>query len=441
MASQNPIQKENARPGTRQWLLENPVSCDDPDWLAFAEGTSSTPVRRGSIEGYATKITVNKGESIDFCVSSRFEWFNVAIFRMGWYNSDGARRMPDIVRDPHTREHRARFPGKYQPTPERCCTAYLRCQWEVSCRLEIPSDPEDWLSGVYLAKLTGLTDQLVPKESYIIFVVRDDGRSSDFLAQLSTTTWHAYNRWGGFSAYSVSPAEQVWAQELSFDRPFQSPDYAAGKSGSGAGLFLNNFTSKCSPHTPQGGFGNGRFGGWEHSLIRWLERAGYDVTYCTNTDLHDLQDPFQGRSCFLSLGHDEYWSAEMFDSLSSAVGQGLNACFLSGNTLFRRILLSKEGSEAQSRKMASARFAGSANEWTKFNDIDDGRNSSALLGTTYWLSGSDRDQDLTLLLLPALPPDLASWLLEGTPLFDWNQSPAYLSLGLLLGGHEVNRGD
>jgi len=127
--------------------------------------------------------------------------------------------------------------------------------------------------------------------------------------------------------------------------------------------------------------------------------------------------------------------------LSSAVGQGLNACFLSGNTLFRRILLSKEGSEAQSRKMASARFAGSANEWTKFNDIDDGRNSSALLGTTYWLSGSDRDQDLTLLLLPALPPDLASWLLEGTSLFVWNQSPAYLSLGLLLGGHEVNRGD
>jgi hypothetical protein len=447
MDTQNPIQRENARPGTRQWLLENPVSCDEPDWLQRAEGTVSTPVRRSSIEGYATKLTATKGDSIGLCVSSRFEWFTVAIYRMGWYGSDGARRMPDVLVDPQTGEVRTRFHGKYQATPRpdpytRC----VRCDWEVSCRLEIPADGDEWVSGVYLAKLGGFNGVETPTETYIVFVVRDDDRPAAFLAQLSTTTWHAYNRWGGFSAYSVQPAEQVWAQQLSFDRPFQAPDWLAGRFGSGAGLFLNNFTSKCSAHTPQSGFGNGRFGGWEYSMVRWLEREGYDVTYCTNTDLHDLPDPFKGRHGFLSLGHDEYWSKEMFVRVQRAVETGvIHAGFFSGNSIYRRIDLTR-GSGDQSRTMASAQWAEQANEWTKFNGMGDGLNSSSLIGTTNWLSGNDFDQDVTLILRPHLPPDFAAWFLAGTRFQEWNQyrqggASLYLSVGLLLGGHEVNTAD
>lgn len=446
MAPQNPIRRENKRPGTREWLLERPVSCRDRDWTAPAETAPDTPVRRTCIEGYGTRMTVNKGEWIGFCVSSRFRWFAVAIYRMGWYGSDGARRMPDLLRDPERREVGSIFPGTYQPAvtdAEHC----VRCAWSVSCWLKVPADPEDWVSGVYLAKLSGFDDPALPLEgeqSYMIFVVRDDQRPSEILAQLSTTTWHAYNRWGGFSAYSVQPAYQVCAQRLSFDRPFQSPDYAEGRFGSGAGLFLNNFTSKLSPHTPQAGFGNGRFGGWELSSIRWLEREGYDLTYCTNTDIHDRADLFRGHRCLLSLGHDEYWSAEMFDRVLEAVDEGaLNVGFFSGNTMFRVIELSGDRDGTESRTMASYAWA-TPNEWTEFNQAaaPGYRDTRRLIGTTLWKSSDDIDQDLTLLLYPRLASGPAGWILEGTRLAAWNQgsdgSWPFVSLGLLLGGHEVN---
>src|SRR5262249_61661457 len=107
-----------------------------------------------------------------------------------------------------------------------------------------------------------------------IFVVRDDDRPADYLAQLSTNTWHTYNAWGGYSAYAPVPPS-VCAQKLSFDRPFQSPDYYEGSYGSGAGLFLCNYTSKLSAHNPgEVDFTNGRFGGWEYNMVRWLERQG-----------------------------------------------------------------------------------------------------------------------------------------------------------------------
>ena len=62
--------------------------------------------------------------------------------------------------------------------------------WLPSHPLTIPSD---WVSGVYVAKLT---DAITGKQSYITFVVRDDCRSSDFLFQCSVTTYQAYNPWG-----------------------------------------------------------------------------------------------------------------------------------------------------------------------------------------------------------------------------------------------------
>jgi hypothetical protein len=43
------------------------------------------------------------------------------------------------------------------------------------------------------------------------------------------------------------------------------------------------------------------------------------------------------------VGHDEYYSIEMFNHLQAAIGQGLNVAFLSGNTCCGRILFSADG--------------------------------------------------------------------------------------------------
>ncbi|MBW3622298.1 MAG: hypothetical protein KY468_02690, partial [Armatimonadetes bacterium] len=63
------------------------------------------------------------------------------------------------------------------------------------------------------------------------------------------------------------------------------------------------------------------------------ERHGYDVSYISNLDTH--LDP-EGLRCakgFLSVGHDEYWTREMFENVKAAIADGLSAAFLSGNSI------------------------------------------------------------------------------------------------------------
>src|SRR4051812_24708436 len=71
-SAQNPIQTENANPGTSGWQLSNPA------------------VNR-EIEGYASLTSVNIGGSINFSVSTSDSTFKIEIFRTGWYGGAGAR--------------------------------------------------------------------------------------------------------------------------------------------------------------------------------------------------------------------------------------------------------------------------------------------------------------------------------------------------------------
>ena len=57
--------------------------------------------------------------------------------------------------------------------------------------------------------------------------------------------------------------------------------------------------------------GSGEFLLWEFPLAYWLEQHGYDVTYCSNSD---MLTPDRGLKCkaFLSVGHDEYWDIRQY---------------------------------------------------------------------------------------------------------------------------------
>ena len=84
-------------------------------------------------------------------------------------------------------------------------TGLVECAWQDPYRLVVggESDQDEWLSGIYLAKLTAGTSGA---QAYIIFVVRDELRPSDFLFQSSVTTYQAYNNWGGKSLYDFNSA-------------------------------------------------------------------------------------------------------------------------------------------------------------------------------------------------------------------------------------------
>lgn len=296
----NPTHTENAKIGTTGWQLSNPATNHE-------------------IEGYASLTSVNRGQQIQLFVNTVAPTYTIEVFRMGWYNGRGARRLTNPVSQV----------GRVQPIPTpNSTTGLIECNWTNPYVLAIPynaSDPTEWASGVYLAKLTAGGSG---KQSYIIFVVRDDARASDYLFQSSVTTFQAYNNWGGKSLYAHNSTNSLPAVKVSFNRPYALNvyDLAAG-SGVGAGEFLTNV--QPSDQTEPAG--------WEYNMVRFLEREGYDVTYATNVDTHtdpDLLLPHRG---FLSVGHDEYWSWQMRKNVETYRDRGVSLGFFSANTCYWQI--------------------------------------------------------------------------------------------------------
>src|SRR6185436_14714667 len=148
----NPIVEENAKPGTDRWQLASRASTD--------------------IEGYASATSVAAGEAIAIYVSTADPTYTIEIFRMGWYGGLGGRSMTDAI------EHAAIHQPAPAPDP---VTGLIACKWTDPHTIVIPND---WLSGVYLAKLTARPSG---KQNYVIFVVRDS-RRADVLFQSSVTT-------------------------------------------------------------------------------------------------------------------------------------------------------------------------------------------------------------------------------------------------------------
>jgi hypothetical protein len=65
----------------------------------------------------------------------------------------------------------------------------------------------------------------------------------------------------------------------------------------------------------------------------WLEAEGYDVTYCSNLDIHADPDLLRLSQVFVSVGHDEYWTEPMYDHVTQARDAGVSLLFLSGNSV------------------------------------------------------------------------------------------------------------
>ena len=303
------IRRENEKPGTRDWMLAN--TRIDP-----ASGFRCT-----WIEGYCSKTSIRSGEQISFHVSTNpVSAFTLNIYRMGYYSGAGGRHVLSL----------GPFKGATQPDPPIGKNRVRDCQWQPCIEITIPGD---WLSGVYLGKLTAERDGL---QSYVIFIVRDD-RRADFIFQCSDTTWQAYNHWPSqFTLYNDGKSNWYWGPnvDVCFNRPY-------GKSG----LFLERYSPFDAPLST----GSGEWFIWEFPLAYWMEQHGYDVTYISNLDTHGDPKNLLRAKGFLSVGHDEYYSIEMFNHLKGAIDKGLSVAFLSANTCFGRILFSPDSRNQQNR--------------------------------------------------------------------------------------------
>lgn len=286
----NLIVQENARPGTRDWQLTR-MRLD-----------KTGGVRSPFIEGYCSRQSASAGETIDFKVSTNPPVdFQIEIFRMGYYGGAGARKMTTL----------GPLKGTTQPVPEVGERRLRECRWSTSTSLTIPAD---WPSGVYLGRLSTLTEKDGSGywQSYVVFVVRDS-RPCDVLFQVSDNTWQAYNKWPDeYSLYTDPRGAHAPNVAVSFDRPYAKyPQIFEVPQSVGSGEFLL----------------------WEFPLCYWLEKHGYDVSYCSNLDTVDPAVP-QRAKAFLSVGHDEYWDERQYQSLVAARDAGTSLLFLSGNTAY-----------------------------------------------------------------------------------------------------------
>jgi hypothetical protein len=285
------IRDENQKAGTTDWLLSN--TRVDP----------KTRYRCPWIEGYCSRTSVKAGETLAIMVSTNPPSpFVIDLYRLGYYGGKGGRQISRL----------GPFKGSIQPDAETGKERLRECRWEPVTKIDIP---KEWPSGVYLGKLTAEKDGI---QSYVIFIVRDD-RACDFLFQCSDTTWAAYNRWPStWSLYDdgTTNGPEDWytgpGVSAGWDRPY--------------GKYRQVVDAPLSQ-------GSGEFLLWEFPLAFWMEKAAYDVSYISNVDTHADGKGLLRTKGFLSVGHDEYWSLDMFDHVKAAVAAGVNAAFFSGNAV------------------------------------------------------------------------------------------------------------
>ena len=275
----NAIVCENSKPGApqSQWDIADPAG--DP-----------------SIQGFATDISVDQGQTVHFKIDTASTAYHLDIYRMGYYGGDGARKVATVTPS-------ASLPQNQPACLNDAATGLVDCgNWADSASWAVPADA---VSGIYFAKL--IRDDAPSGGSHILFVVRDDDGHSDLLFQTSDTTWQAYNQYGGNSLYTGSSGVcGNRACKVSYNRPITT-------RGTGA---------EDSPFNA------------EYPMVRWLERNGYDVSYFTGVDADRRGSEILEHKAYLSVGHDEYWSGTQRANVEAARAAGVNLAFFSGNEVF-----------------------------------------------------------------------------------------------------------
>ncbi|MDB6073051.1 MAG: hypothetical protein JWO89_691 [Verrucomicrobiaceae bacterium] len=250
------------------------------------------------IEGYTGQVSIAQGEEVAFHVATSAPKFSMEITRAG--------------AKPETVLAKKDIPGSGQPIPEDASAN--GCHWSETLRIKVP---ESWSSGYYTAKFRiedngGAWSHRSKRtaESTAWFVVRPahPGAKSKVLIQLCTNTYAAYNNWGGFSLYAYHGLSKNQGHRVSFDRPTAS-----------------------------------QFTRWEEPFVIWAEKNGITLEYAANSDLEFHPEILKHYKLVLSVGHDEYWSAPMRDSLEAYIAGGGNVAFFSGNSVCWQVRSEDEG--------------------------------------------------------------------------------------------------
>lgn len=282
------------------------------------------------IEGFATDMSVNAGDQVDFKINvngGAGSDYKVEIFRLGYYDGNGARKVAEWVNSD----------AVVQPDAQYDATRALvdAGNWSVTDSWVTPGDA---VSGVYLARVQRLDangDPIEGAANQIPFIVREDDRAADVVLQTSDTTWQAYNGWFGNNGqvganfygdasgtvnHPDIPGAGDFAQDRAYAVSYNRPLITRGIEGQQGG--------------PAAGAQDYLFGA-DYAAISWLEQNGFDVAYMSGLDTDRMgADYLTKYNAFISVGHDEYWSGDQRANVEAARDAGVNLMFWGGNDVY-----------------------------------------------------------------------------------------------------------
>ena len=276
----SPVALENQKPGT-------------PGWASF--GVEST----GAIEGY-TRPSAAPGDSLTFHVSADpGESYLIRVFRMGWYGGVGARLvacLPGCGESGSARPEPTPSTERGRPGPRRMAD---RPASGHSARLGLGLLPRALRPHERCERRRLHREPLHPPRG-------SEWPGARMLVQAGTSTWQAYNGWGGGSLYEFNSPSGRRAAKVSYDRPMTSP----------------GLTKPLA---------------WDLPLVRFLERHGYDIAYQADVDTDRDEATLEGRDVVVVAGHNEYWTKGVRDAFERAKATGIDLAFFGANAAYWQI--------------------------------------------------------------------------------------------------------
>ncbi|HEX9064507.1 MAG TPA: N,N-dimethylformamidase beta subunit family domain-containing protein, partial [Streptosporangiaceae bacterium] len=258
---------------------------------------------------YAWPLTVTSGADLHLHVSTGHRRFGVRLFRYG-AEVTAAPVQPDAVFDGH--ELPLGRPDESWGWP----------RYSVALDESLPD-------GVYLAVPVGADGDgdadpaagqaLATRSDACLFILRR--RPGRIWYKLPVATYAAYNQLGGASTY----AGAFWS------RDWNAQGYVASLQRPGNGGVGGRVMEGDAPDAYVRSSRRQVFAHWDAPFARWLERHGYEVSYCTDYELHEDENLLEPAGLLISAGHDEYWSQRMRRHLLEFTDRGGNVCFFAGD--------------------------------------------------------------------------------------------------------------
>ncbi len=294
---------------------------------SYFEAPSSDPDKL-EVWGYTDHTSYAPGETLDLHVNTTATSYDLMITRDGGSEEVALEKKG--------------LPGKHYSTPRDVYK--VGAGWPVSQQIRIPAD---WKSGGYVINLKVRNDQGKEVEQHAFFILRPAQAGKSKIAFVAaTTTWQAYNDWGGSNLYEgIDGPDRSHASPILSDLRPWSRGMIRIAQGAPRNVAPANVGMGDTPRYPalEYAYARGypkffRAAGWatyDRLFAQWAERNGYVLDYYAQDDLDRNPDLLKSYQAVVIVGHDEYQSRKERQAIDDYVEEGGHLVRLAGNVLWQ----------------------------------------------------------------------------------------------------------